>query len=469
MSRNKKRNLGIFDMINPFDFRYYSRNKEVLEKCAPFLSEEGMIRHMTEVEIAVVKELEVEGIALKGSANDAERAASHVTASEVYEEEDRIKHNVRALVNVMRRNMNEKNARFVHLGVTSHDIICTADSLRYRRFVSHALVPELRKLEKLLIAIALREKSTLQIGRTHGQHAEPLTFGFALSEYVSRLGGRIMRINEAASNLVGKISGAVGAYNASSLLLKDPVLFERRVLRRLSLKPATHSTQIAEPEHLLDLIHAVISALGVLANLADDMRHLQRTEIAEVKEEFLSEQVGSSTMPHKRNPINFENVKSMFKAISPRIVTYYLDQISEHQRDLTNSASSRFIPEIFASLFASSVRLRRVLSRLRVDAPSLKSNFNRSRDMIRAEPLYILLSYYGYPDAHEKVRQLTLISEKSGRSFLEAVKGDKELRRYLMKFTDDQMKILENPEYYTGMAEKKTASVCSFWSHQLKL
>src|SRR6266481_1149146 len=104
-----------------------------------------------------------------------------------------------------------------------------------------------------------------------------------------------------------------------------------------------------EPEGWTDLAHGCVTALGVMANLADDMRQLQRTEIGEVAESFAAEQVGSSTMPHKRNPVSFENVKSIWKAMAPRVLTTYLDQISEHHRDLTNSASQRFLGEILAA------------------------------------------------------------------------------------------------------------------------
>src|SRR5690606_694848 len=121
-----------------------------------------------------------------------------------------------------------------------------------------------------------------------------------------------LRLEEAVGNLRGKMAGAVGAYNASRLFFSDPDQFEVEVLRRLGLQPADHATQVVEPEYLADFLHAVVSTFGVLANLADDMRHLQRTEIAEVGEAFDPDQVGSSTMPHKRNPWNFEHVKSLW-------------------------------------------------------------------------------------------------------------------------------------------------------------
>ena len=123
--------------------------------------------------------------------------------------------------------------------------------------------------------------------------------------------------------------------------------FEEEVLKTLGLEPSSHSTQIVEPEPTTDLVHATVSAFGVIANLADDMRQLQRSELAEVGELFDKTQVGSSTMPHKRNPINFENAKSFFLEYSPRMLTRYMNQISEHQRDLTNQSGSEICDHRF--------------------------------------------------------------------------------------------------------------------------
>lgn len=126
-------------------------------------------------------------------------------------------------------------------------------------------------------------------------------------------------------------------------------------------------------------MHAVVSGLGVLANLADDVRHLQRSEIGELAERFEKGQVGSSTMPHKRNPWNFEHVKSLWKTFMPRMMTVYMDQLSEHQRDLTNSASGRFVTEILAGFVLAMHRLQSVVSKLVVDTARMSANFEASK------------------------------------------------------------------------------------------
>jgi len=461
--------MDLFENISPIDYRYYGRDKEVKDALLPYLSENAYIRYKLKVEAALADALVNEGICSKEIALDISKACDKVTATEVYKEEDRIKHDIRALANCIRAKVSKKARRFVHFSLTSYDVVDTANVLRYKEFCEKVLLPALVELEKTWIEIALREKDTLQVGRTHGQHAEPITFGFTMASYVNRLGGRIEAIISAEDGLRGKISGAVGAYNASSLFFKNPIAFEKNLLETLGLEPALHSTQIAAPEPMTDLMHSVVSAFAVLANFSDDMRNLQRTEIAEVKEEFSAEQVGSSTMPHKRNPINFENVKSMYKAFMPTMMCAYLDEISEHQRDLTNSASQRFIPQLFAAFYVSVVRLTKVSRRLAVDKENLSMNFDMSKEMVAAEPLYMLLSLHGHPDAHEYVRKLTLKAEKEETGLRNVMEIDDELEPYLNKFSDAEKEIIFNPDLYTGMASVKTDMVCEFWKNRLQI
>ncbi len=455
--------LNIFDSISPLDFRYYGRDKKIFEKLQPYLSESAFIKYASRVESALADVFAKYKICSQKVAHEIKNACTQVNPEEVYVEEDKIKHNIRALVNTIRSKVGPKSRPFVHLTTTSYDIISTSDALRYKDFTNQILIPALLDLEATLINLALREKATLQIGRTHGQHAEPITFGFAIANYVSRFGNSIIKIKKTANNLRGKISGAVGAYNSSSLIFEDPIQFEEDVLAELELKSSPTSTQIVEAEFLLEYLSSIISAFGVIANLADDMRHLQRNEIGEVFEYFESAQVGSSTMPQKRNPINFENVKSMWKEFMPRMTTAFMDQISEHQRDLTNSASMRFIPEILAAFYVSVIRINMSISKLAVDKANLQKNFDINKNMIIAEPLYLLLAIYGHPDAHEYVREKTLRSQVLKKPLLFLVKNDKLIEPYMKKFSKSHLEILANPKLYIGKSVEKTERVCEYW------
>ncbi len=460
---------GFFANLSPLDHRYRAGNPALWDELSAYLSEDAYVRYQLAVEAALVEVLARRGICPAEVAGEVRKACREVIPEEVQKEEEKTNHNIRALVNCIQAGVSEAARPFVHFTATSFDITDTASALRYKDITEKVILPKLLDLEKIFIDLARRERNTLQIGRTHGQHAVPITFGFAMAEYVDRLGGRIEKIGKAAADLRGKMAGAVGAYNASSLFFADPGDFEREVLAELGLKPSPYSTQIVEPEFLTDYIHALVSCFGVLANLADDMRNLQRSEIAEVGEFFGATQVGSSTMPHKRNPWNFEHVKSMWKEFMPRMVTVYMDQISEHQRDLTNSASARFVPEIVAGLVLTVDRLIKVAARLAVDKEAMEANFDGSREMIVAEPLYILLAYYGHPDAHEIVRALTLEAQKTGRPLRRLVAEREDLKPYLARMTPDQKRVLQEPELYRGRAAEKAEELCREWEERLGL
>jgi adenylosuccinate lyase len=451
-----------FKLICPTDFRYPVADLE------GFLTEDAFTKYKLRVEIALVKTLAKHGLCPRKVAAEIEKATRSVTTKEVYEEENRIKHDIRALVNAIRGKVSNKAKPYVHATATSFDIVDTANALRFKDAAVDVILPDMVSLEKTWVEVARREKNTIQIGRTHGQHAEPITFGFALASYVDRWGGRILKVKEAAGSLVGKFSGAVGAYNASSLLIKNPEGFELDLLKELGLPPARISTQIVPPEPTSDFVDSIISSFGVLANFADDMRHLQRTEIGEVGEPFGKEQVGSSTMPQKRNPINFENIKSAWKKFMPQVVSVHLDQVSEHQRDLTNSLSQRYIPELLAMFDSSVRRANKISKKLRVDEKNMKRNFQMSADKVIAEPLQILLSFHGHPNAHEKVRRLTMSSYETGKPLTTLIFEDKELKVYLEKFTPEQRTVISDPKRYVGIAATKTRKICDYWEKSIR-
>jgi adenylosuccinate lyase len=457
----------IFLNLSPLDHRYYASNEALFDELSAYFSENAYIRYELKVEAALAKALAARGICSKAVAQEIAGACEAVEPAEVYQEEETTKHNIRALVNCIQRRVSDAAKPYVHFTTTSVDIMDSATALRFKEATEKLVLPKMLELEALLIKIARREKATLQVGRTHGQHAVPITFGFAMAEYVARFGSRIEAVRESAVNLRGKIAGAVGAYNASSLFFDDPLQFETEVLAELGLKPAVYSNQIVEPEYLTDYCHAIVSAFGVLANLADDIRHLQRTEIAEVGEVFEAGQVGSSTMPHKRNPWNFEHVKSMWKTFMPRMITLYADQISEHQRDLTNSASGRFVPELVVGFTAAVDRMTRVMGKLVVDKANMQRNFDATKEMVIAEPIYILLASLNHPDAHEAVRALTLESQKTRKSLRQLLVERSDLFPYWEQLTPKQREILEHPEKYNGWAEKKTELLCKMWEEKL--
>ncbi|MDR1786077.1 MAG: adenylosuccinate lyase [Spirochaetaceae bacterium] len=473
----------IFLNLSPLDHRYSLSEKEVFQALEEFLSENAVIRFCARAEIALVKAHLGDALTAE-LARDLDALGEEVSPEEVYREEEITRHNIRALVNVLKRRAlarfgtgavpgasgltGEMLASYIHLGATSVDILDTAQSLRIRSCVEQAVLPLLCGLEKTLCALAEAEAETPQVGRTHGQHAVPITFGFALAEYVSRLGKSILEIRLRARKLRGKLSGPVGAYNGTSMITPDPLGLEERYLSFLGLEPSEHSTQLVEPEYLLRLLLEINTAFGILANLADDLRNLQRSEIGEVFEAFGDGQVGSSTMPQKRNPWNSEHVKSLWKAFAPRVVTFYMDQISEHQRDLTNSASGRFVADYLGGVCFALGRMTAVARSLVPDREAMARNLAQGGGKVKggvlAEPAYILLSESGASDAHEVIRRITLRAEEEGVSFYEALRAEGDVFKTItaqlekLGFRSPQ-EFFERPENYRGLGPQRARAL----------
>ena len=466
---------SIFKNISPLDHRYFLANRALFEKLEKYLSEEASIKYCVKAEIALIKtHIKLNMKNPEKYLLEADTLIGKIDPEEVYTEEEKTQHNIRALVNVIKRYLSDEIKPFVHLGATSVDILDTATSLKIKDCVKDVVLPLLIEIEDLLADIAENEAETPQVGRTHGQHAVPITLGFAVSEYVSRLGKSIIRIEELNRELKGKLAGAVGAYNSTTLIVKDPVEMERSTLAFLDLEPSEHSTQMVEPEYLLRLLLEMNVAFGVIANLADDLRHLQRSEISEVREMFTSTQVGSSTMPQKRNPWNSEHVKSLWKAFAPRVMTFFMDQISEHQRDLSNSASARFVADYIAGFCSALNRMKKVLSTLHVDNEQIRKNLSFTGDLVLAEAAYILLSCAGEPDAHEKIRKVTLESEKTGKKMADLLKKDAEVWNKISKQLDNTAGIdpeifFSTPELYRGQAAVKAKELSAKYRKEMKI
>jgi adenylosuccinate lyase len=464
--------MNPFDAASPLDARYYFADRDFYERLHPFVSEVAQIRYLARVEAALAAVLADHGVGTPDAAAEIARAAGAVTAEEVYEEERRIQHNLRALVNCIRNRVGPAAKPFVHLFATSADVMDTARALCLKEVTTAVLVPALGRLLRQLIALARQHAATKQMGRTHGQHAVPLTFGFAVALYVSRFGQRLEQIVRAAANLRGKFAGAVGAYNALSLLRPDhPEALEAALMKKLGLAAPEISSQVVQPEYVADFVYALASCWGVMANLADDGRNLQRSEIHEIRDrkekDAGTQVVGSSTMPHKINPKDFENVKSLWKAYVPRLQTVLMDQISEHQRDLTNSASMRFVTE-FVTAFAYGVhRLSGTLDGIEADVQRMAEVLEGGKDPVAAEPLYVLLSLAGHPDAHEQARVLARQARVQKVPLSQVIRTDPTVAEYFQRLTPQQRAVLDDPAAYTGAAEARTLAVCKDWEERL--
>src|SRR3989338_4284156 len=396
---------------------------------------DNLFRYVAEVEIATMRTLADIGIIPPADiallTPEVEQKLLSITTSEVDEVERKItKHDIRAWVRLAQERSPLGLRRWIHVPLTSYDVLDTARSLQFLRAHTEVVKPLADKVIGHFIERTRTFSSQKQIGRTHGQHALPITVGFWFATILSRILRNLESANAAAYGLVGNISGAVGAYNAQKAvgildyakraIKKEeseeigyavPKTFEGLVLRRLGLKPAPISTQILPPEPLADYLFACVKLSATFGQFGLDGRHLMRTEIAELGEPFEAGQVGSSTMAHKRNPINFENLEGTWKKNKVEFYKVLECMTSEHQRDLVGSSIARDFPTIVVNVVNQLNTLLReaggkpFISRISVDEVALKRNFEAQGDTILAEPIYIALQMAGYNgDAHELVK-----------------------------------------------------------------
>jgi len=438
-----------------------------------------LVRAMVEVELAAIDTLAEAGVVPEvdyALLTDAVRAdLLRITTTEVDVMERSVtKHDIRALVRVMQERMPPPLRRWVHVPLTSYDVIDTARTLQYMR--AHEVVFQKARTVVLgLLRHAREHADTVQIGRTHGQHALPITVGFWFVSIAHRMYSSMTMMAYHSEELCGKISGAVGVYNAQAglKLTNYTDSFEQKVLERLGIKPAPISTQILQPEPLAFYLHACLMLSSTLGQFGRDARHLMRSEIRELAEPFDSGQVGSSTMAHKRNPLNFENLEGMWLRTKNEYGKVLDSLISEHQRDLVGSSIARDFPIILVNLAQQLDTLlrpgkdgRSFLERISVDTEACRRNLEHEGDRILAEPMYLALQLHGYEgDAHEVVnhRAMPLVGS-SCSSLFEAmehvVRDDPQLQAAWEAIPHDIIALLKEPAKYTGLAAERTFEMC---------
>ena len=392
-------------------------------------------------------------------------------------------HDVRAWVREAQEIMNCALARWVHIPLTSYDALDTGRIIQFYSAYQKALKPSLKETVDLLADLVEKFADQLQIGRTHGQHALPITVGFWLATILQRILYNWHQMNIYSEGLVGKISGAVGAYNAQIGLQFDQhpgnKTFEELVLDKLNLTPAKISTQIIPPEPLAYFLFSCTMMSNSLGQLGRDCRHLMRTEIAEVTESFEKNQVGSSTMAHKRNPINFENLEGMWLKTKNEFGKVLDTLISEHQRDLVGSCVARDYPIILINLQQQLDTLTKknkegvpFLSRIAVDQDACQKNFDMSSNFVLSEPLYIALQMADYQkDAHELVNR-TLVPEakRTNSSLIKVLERladeDTHLKEVLKRIPEEIQELFQHPENYIGKAKEKAKEIVFSVRHQ---
>jgi len=393
-----------------------------MPKMKALWSEESKFRSWLEVEIAVCEAQEHFGAIPKG-VTEKIKAGAKFSIERIEEIERETHHDMIAFVKCVAENLGEEG-RYLHYGVTSYDIEDTAMALRMRA-ACDIIIEDLEKLAEVIARLAREHKMTPMIGRTHGVHAEPITFGFKMAVWHSQVQRDLERIRNAREVIsVGKISGAVGTFGNI-----DPKV-EEFVCERLSLTPAPVSTQIIQRDR-----HAlVLSALAIAActcdGLATEMRNLQRTEILEVQEMFLPGQRGSSAMPHKRNPWRFESICGLAKVVRGNVIPALENITSWHERDLTNSSAERIIiPDSFLATDFMIQSLTKLLDRLEINVDRMKRNLDMMGELVFSEHVLLALIQKGMSrdDAYKVCQQAAARCWDEGLSFRRALEQDPEV------------------------------------------
>ena len=446
------------EAISPIDYRYWD------EALKPFLSVGAFIDFQVQYQQAIAKAHCDIGHRPSHVHDEVVRACKKVTTTRVYTEEGRIRHDVQSLINVINRGESNEVKTIVNFAATSYDSISTADAARYKAFVKMVFLPAALRLIRVLISQIEDYAYIRQIGRTHLQHAEPITFGFNLAWHLDRIGDCVEQIEDRSERLLGKYSGPVGTHAALRATVTDPHKVERAVLMEMDLVPGRISTQIVKPEPLARLIFEVLTLTTALANMAEDMRQLSATEIGEVSEPFGSQQVGSAGMPHKdSNPISFENTYGEWINIIPRMQTVFMTMISNHQRDLRNSMPFRTFPEIFAYAFVAVVTITRAMETLKVNTSRCQQNFALKGDLILAELVKVLLMEAGHPRAYKTAQKLAKKAKEKSLSLLEVVQSERALKPYLTNVMSGQWDLLADPYQYVGTAVEDSLTVVAYW------
>ncbi|MGA7924320.1 MAG: adenylosuccinate lyase [Thermoplasmata archaeon] len=448
------------DLLCPLEYRYGRPQFRAL------FTRKARLERALRVEAALAAAQASLGAIPSSDAEGIGRAVSSgkVTLERVDALERELRHDVMAIVRALSEAAGDAGA-WVHYGATSADITETALGLELKEALQ-VLRVDLTDLASALVDLARRYEDTPAVGRTHGQHAVPLSFGYKMASGAAEVLRHRVRLDELAPRLaVGKMAGAVGTGAGFGVHAEK---LESDVMARLGLLADEAPTQIVGRDRLAELTNFLALVAGTAERLATEVRNLQRPEIAEAAEPFdEAHQVGSSTMAQKRNPVVTENVTSLARLIRAFSLPPLENMALWHERDLAQSANERIvIPHALVLSDDVLTKLTQVFRGLRVDVNQLAHNLELSSGAVMTESLLLALTARGVPrgDAHELLRQLTR-EEGSGLPLADRARADARVTQYL---TARQIDELLDPARYVQAAAEKTGRVLRRLEPQLK-
>jgi adenylosuccinate lyase len=386
-------------------------------------SDEGKLRAWLEVELAATAAWDELGVVPPEAARAIQERAAPPTPERVAELEAILHHDTAAFVDAVAEQLGEEG-RWFHYGLTSSDVVDTALALQIRE-AGTLILEEIDRALAAVVARAEQHRGTLQIGRTHGVHAEPTTFGLKLAGWAFELDRNRRRVGRALEGMrVGKLSGAVGTYAAT-----DPEL-ERIACERLGLEPAPTSTQVLQRDRHAELLNALAVVASSLDKFALEIRHLARTEVAEVQEPFGKGQKGSSAMPHKRNPVVAERICGLARVVRGAAIVGLENVALWHERDITHSSAERVVvPDAFLAVDYMLDRFTWLIEGLVVREERMRRNLEASHFLFFSQRVLLALveSGLGRDDAYRLAQRNAMRAWDEELDFRELVRHDEEI------------------------------------------
>ncbi|WP_053957882.1 adenylosuccinate lyase [Sulfobacillus thermosulfidooxidans] len=390
-------------------------------------SDQNRYNRWLDIERYVVEAWEHLGVIPQGVADRLKKAT--VDPARVDEYEKTFHHDVIAFINAAGETVAPEDAKYIHFGLTSTDVVDTALSSLIRDSLE-IILDDLRKLQDVVRELAIRYKDTPVMGRTHGIHAEPTSFGLKLALWWLELGRDYERIDRARDTIsVIKISGAVGNYANIS-----PDI-EEFVAQKMGMKPAPLSTQVLQRDRHAEVIASLAILGGTLDKIATEIRHMQRTELGELAEPFGEGQRGSSAMPHKRNPVMAEQISGLSRILRGYMVPALDDMALWHERDISHSSVERVIfPDATTLADYLLDTMLRIMQGLTVNTQRMRENIDLTGGLVFSQKILLALVEAGMTreEAYKRVQSHAMAAMKeSSPNFQERILHDPEIEKYL--------------------------------------
>ena len=422
------------------------------EEMYNLFTQEYKLQKWLEVEVALIKAHAKMGNIPDSAVQEVEKKGNTgiVKLARVKEIEREIHHDVMAMVKGFSEQCEGRVGKYIHLGATSYDIVDTAWGLIFKE-AFNILKNRLFKLLKILVKQADKYKHLVCVGRTHGQHAIPTTYGMKFANWADELSRHVDRLLEISKrDIVGKFGGAVGTFASYG---KNGIKMQELIMNYLGLEANLISTQVIHRDRHAEIIFWIALVGSTISKIAKELRDLQRNEIAEMFEPFSKKQVGSSTMASKRNPHKSERLCGLYRLLASNLFPAMENNaLIEHERDLTNSSVERIIfPENFILLDFMLVQLTSILEGIEINEENVEKNLHVTKGAIMSEYIMVELVKLGMSrqEAHEILRQIAIRCRKEKITYKQGILDDSRLKELVDKELAEK---LLDPANYIGIA-----------------